>query len=337
MSDPTTKEPTDAFIVQAPKDIYADRHVIDDSLLGKGTRFNITERVETPPEGGIYAYLKGIPFPRKGLPTPENCWANDNVKRVMVFLLRSLGTKDMLLPGIAFAIIPWSWKLRTMNRMLFEFSRIGCWLLQGAFLKPHLYSNPTKPLQKGVAVFLKDVGIQERTSDDVAKIIATVLEYDDAYRYRFEDIMSCTERHHLVASPVREVRRLIDIFRAREKYTDMMSKLDAFEAIASLALMHPRIRRSFKKAVIAIRPDEFQMLKMDEADRYHTLLRGDYDFGGKPIELRMKRYALIHTFSLCCGAPVFIFNHDHDGLACTKCRLPCRTERKLPPEVTVDQ
>ncbi len=328
---------TDAYVSKPPQHLFAGDHVIDSSHLGNGTVFNIAERVDYPPEGGIYVYYKGMPFPKKGFPTPEASWMNDIVKRVSVFLLRSIGSKDMLLPAMAFAVLPWKMKLRTIDKVIYNFNRVALWMLQSIFMKDEYYSNPCKPMKKVITSFVQALGIEEKTSADIGKVIATMFEYDDSYRYRFEDVMSETSREALIASPLKEFRRLGKIFRDREKFADMFSKLDGMIAIGSVALLHPKVRQAWKQAWGSINDEAFAMMQLDDADKYHTLIRGDYDFQGKSLTSRMRRLAMIHTVSKCHEAPTRFANDVDNTLICTKCDKVCETKIMPPPTVTVQK
>lgn len=335
------KEPnenlTDAKVAKPPDHLFESKHVIDDSHLANGTVFNIAERIEYPPEGGVYVHYKGMPFPKKGFPNPEASWMNDIVKRVSVFLLRTIGSKDMLLPAIAFSILPWKMKLRTIDKGIYNFNRVALWMFQSIFMKDEYYSNPCKPMKKVVSAFFRELGIENKTAEDFGKVIATMFEYDDSYRYRFEDVMSETSREALIAKPFREFRRLGEIFRKREKFADMFSKLDGMIAIGSVALLHPKIRKAWKAAWASINDEAFTMMQLDSADKYHTLIRGDYDFQGRSLASRLRRLAMIHTVSKCHQASTRFANEVDNTLLCSKCGKKCETMIVPPPTVTVQK
>ncbi len=326
------KVETTANVVAPPDDIFASKHVVDETMFQDGAVFYAYERTEYPPEGGIYVYYEGMPYPQKGFPFPDAVWMNDVVKRITVFFLRSMGSKDMILPALAFAILPWKWQLRTFEKFLYNFARVALWMFQSIFLKDDRYCNAGRSLRKLVERFLIEVGIVERTAQDFAKVVATMIEYDNAYRYRFEDIMTETTRAQLISRPIREFRRLGAIFRKREKYVDMFSKLDSFIALGTVALMIPRVRRAFRTAVGSLNGTEFDMMKLDDADKYHVLNRPDYDYMGKSHENRMRRLAMIHTTSKCHDAPVF-GGSERGKIYCTKCDKECTEWNFNPPRV----
>ena len=72
---------------------------------------------------------------------------------------------------------------------------------------------------------------------------------------------------------------------------DVLPKFKAFAKIIYLALFQSDIRKAFNKAIESI---DFDNLRMDEADKYHCLIRVDYDFDGRTSEDRMKEYSQIH-------------------------------------------
>lgn len=286
----------DVKILQPIDDVFQEKHVLkDNKLLVESTPYNIFEAVKYPDEGGIYTYYKGLPYPRKGFPFPEVIWMNDIAKKVTMTLIKSVGQKDLGLSLLAFAILPYFVKIRIIENVLDNYSRMQETILNSFFLKEERYSNVCRSLNKLIKVFLKEIGIKKDWICDLtAKVFITMIEYDDAYRYRVEDIFTSTSRTSLIQNPIKETRRLVKLFNQRETDRKPQQSIKAMGLILSLALLQPKVRRAFKTAMGGLNIRDWRWLTLDNADRYHVLLRGDYNFLGRTYTERLELYKQFH-------------------------------------------
>jgi hypothetical protein len=273
--------------------IFESHSVIGDkgAIMQQGAIFHIFERVEYPEEGGILVYYKGLPYPKKGFPYPEALHAVDVMKRLSLVFVNTLAMKEMILPILGLAILPWKMKMRVLERALHEFNRPIEWFMQGHFIKDERHAPSARALKKFARSFLMNLGIREDVARYTARNIATVVEYDDAYRYRLEDVMSETRDRWMISDPKREVQKLIRIFAERETADNVKRTFKSFSRIASIILFIPKVRKAL---VQAVREAGIQRMAMDEADRYHTLLRGDYNYGGKTMDERREIFKARH-------------------------------------------
>lgn len=329
-----------ASVIMPSQDALETKHIIESSILQPGISYHIFDHVEYPDQGGIYTYYKGLPYPKKGFPFPEAIYNNDVMKRVTMTLLKTIGTKYMVIPLATIALLPWFAKAKILDNFLGQYIRIGDWLLKSSFLKPERYSNPCRSLWKLVENFLLNLGIEKSTAWTFGKIIATLIEYDDAYRYRLEDIMSESSKTAWSERPIYEFRRLVKIFAERETYDQVKHTLKALSIVGTAVLLHPKIRKAFILAMESLTPKEFNMLTLDDADRYHVLRRMDYNFTGRTFEERKKIYADVHRRSKCCEAKVELtINKDDpemcDSAKCLKCGNECIFGFIFPPEMTI--
>lgn len=293
----------DVTVALPRADVFEGKHTIDNSILNAGQTFPIFDRTEYPEEGGIYVYFRGMPYPKKGFPIPEAVYANDLFKKYILSAIKAFSGWEMIPSFIVFALLPWRLKMRTINRALNSYAGIAGYLLMGWTLTEKRYSNPARTLRKIAKNFLLVLGANPETAEALSKAVATMLEYDDAYRYRVQDMASETRQMKLAIYPVTELRRLIKLYMAREK-THATGTLGAVMKIASIALLHPKVRRAWKVALTHITAEEFKWLQLDNADRYHVLIRGDYDFLGRTFDERCELYKDVHRRSLCCEAEV---------------------------------
>lgn len=331
------KKSRGAQVVKPIRDVFEGSHVIGSAIVGTGQIFNIMERVEYPESGGIYVHYVGMPYPRKGFPYPEAVQANDILKRITLTMVKSIATKWMV-PSLAMlAFIPWKGKLAIIENFLANYIRMGEWVLSGHFLKPERLSNPAKALAMLIEATLLHMRIKDYIVSWCAKIAATAIEYDDAYRYRFQDIMTEADRVALYQRPRREVKRLYKIYMSREKSDQVKATAKAIYILLSTALLVPQIRKSVRFAVsgVGLSQKQWNWLTLDNADRYHILIRGDYDFTGRTLQQREEIFRSVHAVSKCCMKPI----KDYETRpSCRKCGRTVMREDigfDFPPQVEV--
>lgn len=105
--------------------------------------------------------------------------------------------------------------------------------------------------------------------------LAHVFEYDAAYRWRLQYLLSHAITENLVRQPYLEVWRLMAINKKREKIPDVHRKLWYGALLLTVALLWPPFRRKWKQAVL--NADYIKFLP-DQNDAYWMSLRKDYDF-----------------------------------------------------------
>jgi len=106
----------------------------------------------------------------------------------------------------------------------------------------------------------------------LGELIANILEYDNAYRLRFQDLFSEATKESLAAQPIREILRLLAINKRRD-LPDVHAKLKYAAYFLILVLLWPPFRSQFKKA---INQSNFTNLQLDESDDYWLKIRTDY-------------------------------------------------------------
>lgn len=323
-----------AQVLRPADDVFGSSNVLETHIVHVGQKYPIYERTEYPAGGGIYVYYRGMKFPKKGFPFPEAVWGNDVVKRISTMTLNILFSKDTLVFMPLFLILPWKKKMKVLHTIISGYTRAADWIAKSHFLKIERMSNPCRSLYHMTCDFLKRIGLERDLK--LAMHLATMIEYDDAYRYRLEDVFSETSREELLKAPIKETRRLIQIFFSRELVGHVKDKFKMLAWGAPLILLHPRVRRAFKQTLRAMTDEQFDMLKLDNADRYHVLLRGDYNFTGRSFAVRQKIYIDFHTKSECCKAGV---GETQDGekfiQICKNCGKPCTFIQDFHPEVEI--
>lgn len=337
VSDKDFQIVNDAIIGMPRKDALEDAtDVIEGVTFRQGQEFFIAERVEYPESGGIFVHYKGMPFPAKGFPTPEASFRNDIVKRITLTIAKGFTGPELILPAAMFAILPWKLKKKAINRVLENYCRIGQWLFIGSFQKYERLTPTAKAVRKIVDSMCVSLGLSDDVIQMLGKVVSHIIELDDAYRYRLQDLMSETSKTELSELPFNAVSRIAEIAYKREKMAAVRSTLKAVSALMHVIVVYPKTRKAFKRAISNLSIDEFKGMQLDNADRYHVLLRDDYDFTGRPFDERRNIYIDFHTFSKCCRSGVLEKKYNHGvETICKKCGKKCEWTQEFPPKMTV--
>lgn len=116
---------------------------------------------------------------------------------------------------------------------------------------------------------------------NVSLVWAEILEHDQAYRFRFQDIMSETAWSLLYATPFRESKRLVGLYFQRENA--FMRRQFWFLHLAPYILF-PFIRMYLLKLPI----HDLIKMQFDEGDRYWACQKTDYNYMGLSYWVRQK-------------------------------------------------
>ncbi len=233
---------------------------------------------------GVLVHYKDIPFPRKGFPFAEAVASVNIVKRATMHLLKH-----------KYALI------YAPKRVLRDFTDISVRILGQYIMKPALMTPLASELQGTVYVFLVKLGIERSLAVSAGKVLGTIIQYDNAYLYRLQDLCSETTKEALIRNPRKEMQRLTDLFIHREKmahvslhledpiqhkvryYEIVASKAERVSKLFRLLLLVPKVKRAF---IEAIKHTDLLRMQYDEADRYWVSLRKDYDYQGLSFKER---------------------------------------------------
>ena len=254
------------------------------------------DRIEYPEEGGIYVWGVGGLYPTKGWPTPHAVSANNFVKRIITNQVKFFAKHPILFLGTL--VLPWKRKVKMLENWLHEQDQLAYTVIGGFFFKRRYYCTFTKALWDFLSVFFKTLGVNPEVADRISKVFATLIEYDNSYRYRLQDIFSTTSHARMLEDPRREIRGLLTTLSKRETRAHLMEKFQSYGKLLSLTLFIPKVRKAFDTALNSIK---FSDLQMDDADRYHTMRLGGYDFNGEKVEDRLPKWIAMHNGNL----PIF--------------------------------
>lgn len=280
------------LVIEGPSIPYPEKHILENEVIsdtehlvkGASQPVFILERVEYPEEGGIYVYLKDVLYPTKGFPNPEACQANNIAKRAFVGQLRFLAKNPLAVISLL--------RKKNFESFLREYCSMAEIALGRFYLKDIRYQISVREIRKFVYKFFKELKIAEDICLSFSKTFATLLEYDNAYLFRVQDLANETDKEKLLLNPVKEFKKLLEILKQRDPRVGMHERFGSATMLISMAFKIPKIRKAYREALQEI---DFTKIQMDENDRYQVLRWDKYNFFGESFEVRGQRYMEMHN------------------------------------------
>lgn len=255
----------------------------------QGAYHFILEKVVAPAQGGILRYYKDCKYPVKNFPFFEAMYAMDVVKKYTMTFINTFAMKEMILPMLGYVILPNKYKLRIITTALESYQKIADYSMKGIYLKKRYYDTCSLAIWEFAKMFITSFGIKEELANGIGKILATLIYYDDAYRYRFEDAMTDFNQDEWVKNPRKALLKFAKIFEQRDKQVGF--KFLSIVKICRFIFIVPSIKKAFIQAMVLTKFSDFQL---DEGDTYHCYLRTGYDFFGLTDEERISLWHHIH-------------------------------------------
>ena len=242
--------------------------------------------VTYPETGGQYVWHVGREYPRKGHVYGEALRDCFYPKRILINLIKFLGDKDNIPFFIVFALMPKWLRGRIIGRAISSFAAIVNDVLYDHYLHPQFNTSICRALSEPIMTFLKEIGVEEVHAFRMSLIFITLLEYDMAYRLRIEDLLSETTKEKLMKDPVGEAERLIKILAQRDPSRPrLVDKFARFVKIFRYGYWF--IRKPFKKALAQA---NFELMQLDDVDRYQVRHWTGYNWFGMTIEERIEKW-----------------------------------------------
>lgn len=223
--------------------------------------------------------LKDGMFPLKNIVFAEQLYGANMVKSIVIQSL-NIFSKPLFILGLLFI---------NKQYLLDQFNRLSHKICKDKILKYKHWSKFGKALYGVIIEFLIEMGFTEDSSDKFAEMFVFIMDSDNAYRLRAEDILTETSKRQLIENPRKEIIRLAKIFKERDSNVGVIKKFVDLIRILSVFLLIPKYKKAFKKS---IEHSNFIDLQLDEGDSYWSVMRTDYNFMGMTFDERQK-YAKI--------------------------------------------
>lgn len=277
--DQVANESSDKYAIDIKEAVKNGWMKQEPSSDGQGTILSLI------PNNGIFLAVKGASFPLKCYPDAGVVFAVNLVKAYLMETLKLVG-KWYLIPFLL---------LINRQRALESFVRLGMKAISPHLLKDYCLTDFSREFKKCIKLFLDKMGYKgdEDENERLSVILANIMDYDNLYRMRIQDVLSETNRERLLKRPILEINRLSRIMKEREAIDCTTKviihyKFKIFILVISLALLFPKVRRALKEVLLTI---DFTKLQYDEIDIYWTTIRNDYNWLGM-TEKERKAYGL---------------------------------------------
>lgn len=263
-----------------PKQVLRNESTVQDQINNEAEKFYKITKHEIA-DDGLYLHAQGAPYPQKGFANAEILSALSIVKRFIresLFLFSNKPVTASLL-------------LVSTEELLSRFNEVCNRVLHDHYIK-HKYLTPaSKAVEVILTILLTKLGVKKEVADDFACIIAHIAQYDDAYRFRIQDLANELSVEDLMKSPSKEVSRLMDIWISRDDYT-VAQKVKKIKPLISALLKLPK----YKEAIVYVaKTYDLRKLRPDDGDVYWMCTHHVYNYFGLSQEERQKKYLKEHT------------------------------------------
>jgi len=146
----------------------------------KGDGRLIPHKVETPKEGGIKSYYGGEEYPYPGYRNRETSKLVEITKRTL-----KIRFKEILKN-------PFNFMFGKIKKKIGKWINFASWALRDSRLKPKFYSRPVREIYNAFTKLIErenSLNMKDKMRG-VRDVVCTILEFDQAYRFRAQDILS---------------------------------------------------------------------------------------------------------------------------------------------------
>jgi len=149
--------------------------------------------------------------------------------------------------------------------------------LQGVVWKPQYYCDMVREFRRVALRMTK----KDPEYNQLIETVCMVLEFDDAYRYRLQDLFQEVNVKAIKENPSRELKRVFAIGMERGEGTK--EKFESFSKLISVLCMVKSVRNGIIEFFSKIK---IKKMVLDDADFYRCMFWGGYKFRGIPDEER---------------------------------------------------
>ena len=237
------------------------------------TDTNALTKVEFPEEGGVLTYMTNHPYPYRGFPYYEFVEKIDLIKKIsrgtLSGLYHSIKHRNKLRLLLMFPLIFMARDListatRTFHRMI-ERSRI----------KSNRYSRAVRAIYAAfdtprVNEDLETLELRLMLKD----IVCTILEFDNAYRFRFQDVIVELDKNNLKKNTIKELLRLMNLMTSREQTQEVK---DTWRLLVMGVKYYLRFDRKLQKMIADILSNlDLNQVALTPEDEHFAGQRKDY-------------------------------------------------------------
>jgi hypothetical protein len=230
-------------------------------------------------KGRIHAPVLDVPFPYKVRVT------NKILKNIGI--LKSFIIDSLFIVSNPFALLALGVSFLSSKRVsiaISRFVRVSFKVIGDDILKPKHLTLFSNELVVMLYLFFSKIHNNDTEAIKIAEVFTHIIEHDDSYRLRVQDLFSATSQTRLSKRPIRELIKLAQISKARDM-AGVSQKFNLVIFALCIILLIPRYRKALKYGVENV---EYDNLRLQEDDLYWTFTKSNYDFMGVPHKDRLK-------------------------------------------------
>ena len=228
--------------------------------------------------GRIQAPVLDAPFPYKVRVTDKIL---KNIGILKSFIIDSLfivsNPLTLLSLGISFL------STKRVNIAISRFVRVSFKVINDEILKPKHLTLFSNELVVMLYLFFSKIHNNDTEAIKIAEVFTHIIEHDDSYRLRIQDLFTASSQTKLAQSPIRELIRLAKISKNRD-IVGVSQKFNLVIYALCIILLIPRYRKALRYAVENI---QYENLTLKEDDLYWTFTKTNYNFMGVPHKDRL--------------------------------------------------
>lgn len=227
--------------------------------------------VEFPKEGGVLTHMQNFEYPYRGFPHHQFVESLDFIKK----------TSRSFISGLYY-------ELKSKNKLWFLTLIPGLWFSKSAVRSAiHVYFKLLERIkikQIRYCQFCRELyrvfslpGGNTELKEHLKVALCMLLEMDNAYRYRAQDILAELDKKNLKKRPIKELLRLLNLLQSRE---DEQQVKDTWKLVKYLVKYYLVFDRELQKTVVnALLELDLEKVRLTKEDKIFCAPREDYTFG----------------------------------------------------------
>lgn len=228
--------------------------------------------VEISDAVGVLTWMRSHPYPYHGFPYFEFVDKIDMLKKVIRNVLsgiyHQLKNRNKLL-FLTFLSSFWMTKV-AMRAGIYTFYRI----IERFRVKPTRYSPAMQTLYRAFSV--ERDREQTKTKElrwMLRDVLCMVMEFDNAYRFRFQEFIVELNKEHLQRKPIAEIVRLFELLSKWENLQEQKDKWRLVKYLLRYYLRYDReLRNILRDGLLSL---ELEKVKLMPEDKYFCIKRED--------------------------------------------------------------
>lgn len=253
-------------------------------IYDEGMQFHLTEKITY--DDGIKTYFVGSDIPQKGNAPAECIVAINFAKKIALNAVLTL-SKGYFWSSLVFLAL--SNKKKLLDFVVRRYNDMTYRTMKPYILKPEMMTEFARELMIFVTNFALYFKIEQEQAEYFGKTIGHIFEYDNAYRYRAQDLFTTTTKEQLIKYPASTIQEMAitGLNRCGGKENRVGKNTYLLGMLLSGLFLLPSFRNAFKYAMSGV---EYKNLCFDEIDTYWVSMRtDDYLFFGEETDVRSKR------------------------------------------------